>query len=109
MQFTPAAIQNLGWGLFILFAGFNILFAVVSWIFYPETANRTLEDLDEYFHSADQRVFCAKSLIATSSKRPQIFLEREAERVRAGAEMRAANGFDKGEVAEMIEDAHKGA
>lgn len=46
---TPTAIQNLGYKLYIIWAVLNAVFVPITWLFYPETARRSLEDLDEVF------------------------------------------------------------
>lgn len=46
---TPRAIENLGYKLYIIWACMNASFVPITWLFYPETARRSLEDLDEIF------------------------------------------------------------
>ncbi|CAD6589430.1 MAG: hypothetical protein ASARMPRED_004044 [Alectoria sarmentosa] len=46
---TPQAIQSLGYRLYIIWAVLNASFVPVTWLFYPETARRSLEDMDEIF------------------------------------------------------------
>ena len=46
---TPDAIANLGYRLYIIWAVLNASFVPITWLFYPETARRSLEDLDEVF------------------------------------------------------------
>ncbi|KAI9803691.1 MAG: hypothetical protein M1833_000603 [Piccolia ochrophora] len=46
---TPAAIRNLSYRLYIIWAVFNAAFVPITYFFYPETARRSLEDLDEVF------------------------------------------------------------
>ena len=46
---TPQAIQSLGYRLYIIWAMLNALFVPVTWLFYPETAGRSLEDMDAIF------------------------------------------------------------
>ncbi|KAL9098565.1 MAG: hypothetical protein Q9163_005799 [Psora crenata] len=47
---TPTAIDNLGYRLYIIWAVLNAVFVPITYFFYPETARRSLEDLDEVFH-----------------------------------------------------------
>ena len=47
--FTPDAIKNLGPKLYIIWAVFNAAFVPITYFFYPETARRSLEDMDEIF------------------------------------------------------------
>ncbi|KAL8872782.1 MAG: hypothetical protein Q9174_001646 [Haloplaca sp. 1 TL-2023] len=46
---TPIAIENLGYQLYIIWACLNASFVPITWFFYPETARRSLEDMDEVF------------------------------------------------------------
>ncbi|KAF3766817.1 putative hexose carrier protein [Cryphonectria parasitica EP155] len=46
---TPIMITNIGWGTYLFFAVVNACFLPVIWIFYPETANRSLEEIDIIF------------------------------------------------------------
>ncbi|ANB15654.1 glucose-inactivated glycerol proton symporter STL1 [Sugiyamaella lignohabitans] len=86
-QFTPPGVKNLNiWGFYLLFACFCISFLPISYFFYPETMNRTLEDIDEiFFESKSIFVFRNKNL--TQRKRPQAYIDRENQRIE---NMRAA-------------------
>ena len=44
------AIQNLQWRLYIIWAVLNASFVPITYFFYPETARRSLEDMDDVFH-----------------------------------------------------------
>lgn len=46
---TPQAINSLGYRLYIIWALLNALFVPVTWLFYPETAGRSLEEMDAVF------------------------------------------------------------
>ncbi|KAL9615072.1 MAG: hypothetical protein Q9167_000495 [Letrouitia subvulpina] len=46
---TPQAIDNLGYRLYIIWAALNASFVPITWLWYPETARRSLEDMDEVF------------------------------------------------------------
>ena len=46
---TPQAIDNLGYQLYIIWAVLNASFVPITWFFYPETARRSLEDMDAIF------------------------------------------------------------
>jgi len=46
---TPRAINNLQYRLYIIWAVLNASFVPITWLFYPETARRSLEDMDEVF------------------------------------------------------------
>ncbi|KAI9806288.1 MAG: hypothetical protein M1825_006403 [Sarcosagium campestre] len=46
---TPMAIRNLSYRLYIIWAVLNASFVPITYFFYPETARRSLEDVDEIF------------------------------------------------------------
>ncbi|KAL8711813.1 MAG: hypothetical protein Q9220_003757 [cf. Caloplaca sp. 1 TL-2023] len=46
---TPTAIDNLGYKLYIIWAVLNASFVPITYLFYPETARRSLEDMDRVF------------------------------------------------------------
>jgi len=46
---TPIMVANIGWGTYLFFAAVNATFLPILWFFYPETANRSLEEIDIIF------------------------------------------------------------
>ncbi|EGP88531.1 unnamed protein product [Zymoseptoria tritici ST99CH_1A5] len=83
VEITPIGIQNLGWKFYIVWLVMNMSFVPFVYFFYPETAGRTLEDLDRYFASpAGKKVFVHRDKVATSSKRPLEYIEREENQIR---------------------------
>ena len=42
-------IESITYGTFIFFAAFCFLSAIFSFFFIPETANKTLEEIDSLF------------------------------------------------------------
>lgn len=48
---TPQAIESLGYRLYVIWAILNASFVPITWLFYPETARRSLEDMDAVFLS----------------------------------------------------------
>ncbi|GIK04139.1 hypothetical protein Aspvir_008216 [Aspergillus viridinutans] len=46
---TPIMISNIGWGTYLFFACINACFLPVIYLFYPETAGRSLEEIDLIF------------------------------------------------------------
>ena len=46
---TPIMIANIGWGTYLFFAIVNASFLPIIWWFYPETAKRSLEEIDIIF------------------------------------------------------------
>ncbi|KAL9080275.1 MAG: hypothetical protein Q9157_000925 [Trypethelium eluteriae] len=49
VMITPVMISGIGWGTYLFFAILNALFIPCIWIFYPETAGRSLEEIDIIF------------------------------------------------------------
>ncbi|KAI1144259.1 general substrate transporter [Hypoxylon sp. FL0543] len=46
---TPIMIDRIGWGTYLFFAVVNACFLPIIWFFYPETAKRSLEEIDIIF------------------------------------------------------------
>ncbi|RHZ69825.1 hypothetical protein CDV55_108083 [Aspergillus turcosus] len=49
VMITPVMIAHIGWGTYLFFAALNASFIPIIWFFYPETANRSLEEIDLIF------------------------------------------------------------
>jgi hypothetical protein len=80
------------------------------YLFYPETAGRSLEDIDRFFAGhAPLLVFKDKEAIA--EKRPQKFIEREQQEMRrqssvvAGHAAAATENHEKSQRAEFFDEA----
>ncbi|PWI66791.1 hypothetical protein PCL_04635 [Purpureocillium lilacinum] len=94
VEITPIGIQNLGWKFWIVFTVFNMAFMPVIYFFYPETANRTLEDLDEYYRGNPPLIVTGDKDV-TSSKRPLKYLEMERTHVQRVVRASVDAGHDK--------------
>jgi len=81
VEITPIGIQNLGWKFWLIFLVLNAAFLPIFYFFYPETADRTLEDMDEYFRS-NPSVIVIRDKDAISSKRPLKYKEKEQVQIR---------------------------
>lgn len=46
---TPIMVSNIGWGTYLFFAAINACFIPVIYFFFPETARRSLEEIDIIF------------------------------------------------------------
>lgn len=67
---------------------FNLAFVPTIYFLYPETADRTLEDLDGYFRTNPPLlVFRDKDVI--SNKRPAAYIEAEEDNVRRASSVNA--------------------
>jgi hypothetical protein len=63
-----------------VFGIFCFAFGPVVYLFYPETANRTLEDMDQIFIQ-NPSAFVFTDRAATQSKRPDVLIEAEMARI----------------------------
>lgn len=52
VMFTPIFMDTSAWGTYLFFAVMNFLFMPVIFFFYPETAGRSLEEIDIIFAKA---------------------------------------------------------
>ncbi|KAI0421698.1 general substrate transporter [Xylaria grammica] len=78
VEITPIGLNNLGWKFWIVWTLTNTAFLPIIYFLYPETANRTLEDLDFYYRSNPSLIVTTNRAV-TSSKRPQEYINREQE------------------------------
>ncbi|KAI7846924.1 general substrate transporter [Circinella umbellata] len=60
MEITPPMLKGIGWATFILFGALNFLAIPVVWAMYPETMNKTLEELDVIFSTRSLLVWNAE-------------------------------------------------
>ncbi|KAF2866507.1 general substrate transporter [Massariosphaeria phaeospora] len=49
VMITPVMIDNIGWGTYLVFAVVNAAFFPLIYFFYPETKQRSLEEIDIIF------------------------------------------------------------
>ena len=49
VMITPVLIDNIGWGTYLFFAVLNAIFFPIIYFLYPETAQRSLEEIDLIF------------------------------------------------------------
>ncbi|KAE9976735.1 hypothetical protein EG328_002450 [Venturia inaequalis] len=120
VEITPIGIDTLHWKFYIIWTVFNASFIPIVYFLYPETADRTLEDLDRYF-TENQNILVFRDKDAISSKRPARYAETEEEEVRRNSSIspqtareaqarfrgslakRDENGEDKGSINGAVE------
>ncbi|PGH20429.1 hypothetical protein AJ80_03575 [Polytolypa hystricis UAMH7299] len=83
VQVTPPGIENLGWKFWIIWAVICFSFIPVTYFFYPETANRTLEDIDRFFETKPG-IIVAFNKTATQLHRPEEYALMDEEIARRG-------------------------
>lgn len=49
VMITPVMVANIHWGTYLFFAAWNAVFIPIVYFFYPETAGRSLEEIDIIF------------------------------------------------------------
>ncbi|KAL4922300.1 general substrate transporter [Aspergillus aurantiobrunneus] len=81
VEITPIGIQNLGWRFYIIWVGLNAVMVPTMYFFYPETAGRTLEDIDEYYRT-NPPLLVFRDKEAISLKRPERYRIKEEEVIR---------------------------
>ncbi|CEL05242.1 hypothetical protein ASPCAL06360 [Aspergillus calidoustus] len=81
VEITPIGIQNLGWRFYIVWIALNAAMVPAVYFFYPETAGRTLEDIDEYYRT-DPPLLVFRDKEAISRKRPERYRIKEEEIIR---------------------------
>ncbi|KAK5076529.1 hypothetical protein LTR64_005991 [Lithohypha guttulata] len=77
-QVTPPGIANLGWKFWLIWMVLCFSFVPITYLFYPETANRSLEDIDRFFGD-NHDIFVFNNKIATQLHRPAIYEEADQE------------------------------
>ncbi|KAB8277247.1 general substrate transporter [Aspergillus minisclerotigenes] len=87
VEITPIGFENIGWKFCIVWTVFNAAFLPVIYFFYPETANRTLEDIDAYYRS-NPSLIVIKDPDAISVKRPLKHIEHEDHEMKKIGEIR---------------------
>jgi len=90
VEITPIGIQTLHWKFYIIWTIFNASFVPIVYLFYPETADRTLEDIDRLFRE-NENIFVFKDKDAISSKRPLAYVEHEQREMRRNSSVVGAN------------------
>ncbi|KAI1340981.1 general substrate transporter [Xylariaceae sp. FL0016] len=81
VEITPIGIASIHWQFYIIWTVFNAAFVPIVYFLYPETAGRTLEDIDRFFQE-NQEVLIHRDRDAKISRRPQKYVEHERSQVR---------------------------
>jgi hypothetical protein len=64
---TPVGIDTIGWRYYIVYIVICALIPLTVWFLFPETMNRSLEQMDLVFREAPS----IWSIVSTSRKMPQ--------------------------------------
>lgn len=52
-EVSPIALEAIGWRYFLIFAGLNLVMMALIYLLFPETAGRSLEEIDHIFTSSN--------------------------------------------------------
>ncbi|KAI5921589.1 general substrate transporter [Camillea tinctor] len=84
VEVTPIGLQNLSWRFYIIWAITNALFLPVVWLFYPETSDRTLEDLDAFYRE-NPPLIVVNDRDSISRRRPERFVRAQGRDIEEAA------------------------
>ena len=90
VMITPVMVANIKWGTYLFFAIMNAIFIPPMILFYPETAGRSLEEIDIIFAKG----YCENmSYVRASKELPKLTDEEiEAKALEYGFESNQRNG-----------------
>ncbi|KAF7593214.1 hypothetical protein BBP40_011844 [Aspergillus hancockii] len=91
VEITPIGIQNIGWRFWIVWTVMNAVSIPIIYYLYPETANRSLEDLDAYYRS-NPPLIVVTDPDAISVKRPLKYIQHEDEELRKNTDRNMIKG-----------------
>ncbi|GFF40254.1 sugar transporter STL1 [Aspergillus udagawae] len=91
VEITPIGIQNIGWKFWIVWTITNAVSLSIIYYLYPETANRTLEDLDAYYRSNPPLIVTGDP-DAISTGRPLKYIQHEDEELQRQIKQRQSTG-----------------
>ncbi|KAI9263052.1 general substrate transporter [Sporodiniella umbellata] len=77
MEITPPMLANIGWVTFLIFGAFNFLAIPFVYCLYPETSNKTLEELDVVFSTQSCLVWKAEKELALATRPSTIDEKKE--------------------------------
>lgn len=101
-QVTPPGIANLGYRFWIIWAVICASFVPITYLFYPETANRSLEDIDRFFED-NPRVVVSRNRLATQLHRPAVYEEADKRIAVANEKMDEGAEHIEGEKVHTVE------
>ncbi|KAI4862363.1 putative sugar transporter [Hypoxylon rubiginosum] len=79
-QFTKVGVDRLGWAFYLIFGVICFTYFPIVFCFYPETSNRTLEDMDHMFIQ-NPSIFVFGKADMTQRRRPKNFIDAEVARI----------------------------
>lgn len=86
---TTSSIQSLHWKFYIIWLVFNAAFVPMVYFLYPETAGRSLEDIDDYYRN-DPPLLVWRDKEAKRAGRPEKYSMKEEEEIRRNSSVNPA-------------------
>ncbi|KAL2856845.1 general substrate transporter [Aspergillus pseudodeflectus] len=75
----PVSLDNIGWKTYIVFVVWDAIQTVIMYLFFPETKDRTLEELDQIFEAPNPvKASIQKTAIAVDSNNQVIGIKEDA-------------------------------
>ena len=90
VEITPRGIQSLHWKFYIIWTMFNLSFVPIVYFLYPETSQRSLEDIDRLFRD-DQSILIFRNKDAIASRRPAAYIEHQQREIRRNSSVVSVN------------------
>ncbi|EZF29632.1 sugar transporter [Trichophyton mentagrophytes] len=79
VMITPVMLAGIGWGTYLFFAIINVCFLPIIYFFYPETAKRSLEEIDIIFAKG----YCENKSYVQAARELPYLTEEEISRMDA--------------------------
>lgn len=102
--YIPQALNTASWKLYYIFGAINIAVSIVSFLFFPETSNRTLEELDLLFTPQRRLLVCFDKEACEKGSLMKHALDRDPAAVAKDLESALVLGVvkDDGDVKEAV-------
>lgn len=81
VMFTPVFINETRWGCYLFFMIINFLYVPIIYFWYPETAGRSLEEIDIIYAKAYEDKKSAVSVAKTLPKMSYVEIEEEGKKL----------------------------
>ena len=102
---TPIMITNIGWGTYLFFAVVNACFIPLIYFTYPETAKRSLEEIDIIFAKG----YCENMSYVRAARELEFLNDEEIDRKAKEYGLVEAMEKEEEEILGVHRDAENGA
>ncbi|GAM42164.1 hypothetical protein TCE0_043f15883 [Talaromyces pinophilus] len=105
-EITPIAFDAISWRYFITFAALNSLMIPVIYFFFPETAGRDLEEIDEIFTLSETLLDAVSVAKRLPRSQPENFDAHEKDLERVSRDSKLVHGQDDEHSATFVQVDH---